>query len=110
MYAERALAEVLPLDDQRRLEMEVWLALSIGSLSDAELRRECAENDAALAGLCRRLMEGVARDVGMSADLAGYEASRLHALVDGLALQLVRQGPEEGCGWATDVVHRHLSV
>lgn len=106
--AEQVLAQVLPLDGQRRLEMEVWLALSVGSLSDPELREECHENDAALAALCLRLMRELAEgELGAALD-PEREASRLHALIDGLALQLIRQGADESCQWAVDVLHHHL--
>jgi AcrR family transcriptional regulator len=79
--AERALQEVLPLDDERRAEMQVWLAFTTRSFVDPELREL---RDRAHAGV-RTLCEGAARLVGASP----LDAQRLHALVDGLALHAV---------------------
>ena len=44
------------------------------------------------------LAPGVVRD----------EAGALLALLDGLALQLIRQGPDDPCDWALDVLQDHL--
>ena len=40
--------------------------------------------------------------------LAGQHGTGLHALLDGLALQLIRQGPDDPCDWALDVLQDHL--
>ena len=71
---EGRLAQTLPLDAERRAEVEVWLAFTARALVDPELR---ALRDAAHAGLR-----------GLCVDAAGSErgADRLHALVDGLAV------------------------
>jgi AcrR family transcriptional regulator len=80
--AARVLHEVLPMDAERRAEMQVWLAFTMRSLVDPELRelRETAHHG--LRGLCRT-----------AAELAGAPddaaAERLHAFVDGLALHAV---------------------
>ena len=80
--AARLLHEVLPLDAERRAEMQVWLAFTTRSLVDPELRELRASAHAGLRGLCRT-----------AAELLGAgsesEAERLHALVDGLALHAV---------------------
>ena len=103
------LRELLPLDDERRLEMEVFLHLGSLALGGGALRevydtahRELAEGT---ARLLRSLVEaGWARP---DLDLP-VESRRLHALVDGLALHLVRQDPAAPTGWATDVLAAHL--
>ena len=79
--AERALQEVMPLDDLRRAEMQVWLAFTARSFVDPGLR---ALRDRAHVGV-RALCEGAARLIGASP----LDAQRLHALVDGLALHAV---------------------
>jgi AcrR family transcriptional regulator len=81
--AERLLHEVLPLDAERRAEMQVWLAFTTRALVEPDLRALRDQAHAALRELCR-----------IAAELAGArsparEAERLHALVDGLALHAV---------------------
>ena len=77
------LHQVLPLDAERRAEMQVWLAFTMRALVDPRLRALRDEAHAALRGLCLRVVHALgARD-------AEREAERLHALVDGLALHAV---------------------
>ena len=85
--SEAVLAEFLPLDDQRRIEMAVNLAVVADSPSHPGLRRVAVNAqrgiaDACLAVLSLRQRAGL---VAADADL-GYETERLHALIDGLAL------------------------
>ena len=93
--APRALLhQVLPLDPERRAEMQVWLAFTMQALVDPSLRELRDTAHAELLGLCRRAVEqrGAARAAG-HARAAGAataaEAERLHAFVDGLALHAV---------------------
>jgi len=79
--AARLLHEVLPMDAERRAEMQVWLAFTTRSLVDPELRELRASAHAGLRGLCRTAAELVGAGEA--------EAERLHALVDGLALHAV---------------------
>jgi AcrR family transcriptional regulator len=79
--AERALQEVMPLDDLRRAEMQVWLAFTTRSFVDPGLREL---RDRAHVGV-RTLCEGAARLIGASQ----VDAQRIHALVDGLAMHAV---------------------
>jgi AcrR family transcriptional regulator len=83
--AERLLHEVLPLDAERRAEMQVWLAFTARSLVDPELRDLRDRAHAGLRSLCR----GAAELLGAAGRGADAEAERLHALVDGLALHAV---------------------
>lgn len=81
--AEAILAEILPLDDERRAEAEVWLAFAGRALVDPGLRALREWVDDALRGLMRTLVEGL---LGPDAPEAELEAERLYAVVDGLAL------------------------
>jgi hypothetical protein len=74
---------VLPLDAERRAEMQVWLAFTMRSLTDPELR---PLRDAAHSGL-RTLCRDVAVVLG-AAD-PEREGQRLHAFIDGLALHAI---------------------
>jgi AcrR family transcriptional regulator len=80
--AARLLHEVLPMDDERRAEMQVWLAFTMRSLVDRDLRELRETSHQGLRGLCRTAAELLG-----STDAA--DAERLHALVDGLALHAV---------------------
>ncbi|GAB2827593.1 TetR/AcrR family transcriptional regulator [Actinocorallia aurea] len=107
--ARRVLRELLPLDDERRTEMEVYLALGTAAMTDPALRPAH-----------RRVHEGVRRvcadalhDLTAAAptapeDPTDSEVSRLHALVDGLALHIVRQDPGTDPHWAADILDTYL--
>ena len=78
--APRALLhQALPLDPERRAEMQVWLAFTMQALVDPALRDLRDRAHAELRGLCRRAVE----------PRGAAAAERLHALVDGLALHAV---------------------
>ena len=80
--------EALPLDDERRLEWQVWLAFWGAAVGDPALavehRRRYTEWRAAMTALLTRAVaEGDARD-----DLnVRSESTRLIALIDGLGLE-----------------------
>lgn len=72
--AAARLAQALPIDEERRMETQVFFAFTARALVDPDLRPLRDEAHAALRGLC--------------VAIAGSEreGQRLHALVDGLAL------------------------
>lgn len=81
-------SQLLPLDEDRRMEGEVWLALSAKSLADPELLALFREvHDELLQGFRKMtaywLGENPAAVLSPEAEL---EARRFHALVDGLAI------------------------
>ena len=104
-YVEAVLSEALPLDAVRRGEMEVWLALS----HEPDLRDLCRKADQGLYELCRDMLEHLRVAGVVDSDLdPTVEGIRLHALIDGLALHLVRGAssvtPEE----SLKVLRHHL--
>ncbi len=102
--AHRIVLELLPLDAERVLELEVYLALGTAALTDAALRPAL---DRAVDEM-RRWCDEVLELLGVPAAEREYEARRLHALVDGLALHVVRLAPGDPGDWATTVLDRHL--
>ncbi|WP_348788407.1 TetR family transcriptional regulator C-terminal domain-containing protein [Leifsonia sp. NPDC080035] len=89
------LRQLLPLTPESRAELEVNLALiaETPALPDlADIRDEAA---AQIRQLCRSVALSL---TGASADAAGLErdARRLHAIVDGLALQLLHGPAADG--------------
>ena len=88
-------AQLLPLDAQRRAEMEVYLALFTAANADAEL---VFGQD--LVHLSGGLLAGDAdREL---------EARRLHAVIDGLAAHLIYEPADADPEWARQVLVRHL--
>ncbi|GAA1650740.1 TetR/AcrR family transcriptional regulator [Actinoplanes couchii] len=103
-WARRALLELVPLDEQRRLEMEAFLALGTAAMTDPTLAGTYRDAHQAIWNLCERVV--LAR--GVSPTDVPLEADRLHAMTDGLALHLVRQDATDGTDWAVQVLDRHL--
>ncbi|SFP94583.1 transcriptional regulator, TetR family [Geodermatophilus dictyosporus] len=102
----RALEEVLPLDDERRAETEVWLALTARALVDprlAALRDGSAEDLLALCALVLR--EPGALRPGLDPAL---EAERLYAVLDGLALHAATRPAALPADRAREVLAAHL--
>ena len=97
--AHRILLELLPLDDERVIELDVYLALGNAALRPA-LDRVVRE--------MRQWSEEILGSLGVPAADREYEARRLHALIDGLAMHVVRLAPGESGDWAIDVLDRHL--
>ena len=85
--AEAVLAELMPLDDQRRMEMAVNMAVVAESPSHPALRRVALDAQQAVGNACAAVLTRLQDEKLISADAdLGYETQRLHALVDGLAL------------------------
>jgi AcrR family transcriptional regulator len=110
LTVEEYFAQLLPLDAERRVEMEVFLSVGVLALTDPLLRPayERAHDD--LRGGCRTMLELLASDADYSALDADRETARTHALIDGLALHLIRQRADENTKWATDELARHLDA
>jgi DNA-binding transcriptional regulator YbjK len=109
--AERAraiLLELLPLDNERRTEMEVSLSLGAMAMTDEALRATHEQTHRAVRDFCAQALallgDGGASDI----HLDGMDVRATHALIDGLALHLVRQRPGEDTTWAVAVVDDHV--
>ncbi|MFI1465055.1 TetR/AcrR family transcriptional regulator [Nocardia carnea] len=88
------LCELLPLDDERRLEMDVNLALfAEGGASPPSLRmRELTATG--IHDVCRHALQHPGIRSHLRADLDfEWEVRRLAVLIDGLALQLQARTP-----------------
>jgi AcrR family transcriptional regulator len=84
---EQVLHELLPLDDERRAENEVWLAFTARALIDPELRAQHSEVHDALHRACASALEALAAAGRANASVAtALQVERLHALLDGLAV------------------------
>jgi hypothetical protein len=84
---QQVLHELLPLDDERRAENEVWLAFTARALIDPVLRAQYDEVHHALHQACATALETLAGEAGANtSSTTGLQVERLHALVDGLAV------------------------
>jgi hypothetical protein len=109
--AEQLLHELVPLDDERRAEAEVWLAFTARALVDPRQRaiHERIHDD--LNRACTWAITLLV-DAGLTAeglDVA-LEASRLHALLDGLALHAVMRPTKVSPSQIIAVLARHLDA
>jgi AcrR family transcriptional regulator len=102
---EQLLSELLPLDDERRAENEVWLAFTACALIDPQLRVRYAEIDDALRAASLRAVEMLGLPAGQERTL---EAERLHALLDGLALHEAMRQERLSPRRIVGVLRRHL--
>ena len=84
---EQVLHELLPLDNERRAENEVWLAFTARALIAPELRIQHNEVHDALHQACASALETLATAGQATAGSAtALQTERLHALTDGLAV------------------------
>jgi AcrR family transcriptional regulator len=109
--AERLLHELVPLDDERRAESEVWLAFTGHALVDPAQRAIHQRIHDQLKGACARAITILA-DAGLTADDLDLplEAARLHALLDGLAVHAVMRPDQLPPARVTAVISRHLDT
>jgi AcrR family transcriptional regulator len=101
--------QVLPLDEQRHEDMEIWLGYTERARFDPVLHEMSSENQDALALLARSALARLEQGGILRDDLdVELETERLHALIDGLAVHAYvhpeRLGPDRLSG----VVRHHL--
>jgi AcrR family transcriptional regulator len=106
---ESRLQELLPLDKERRVENEVWLAFAGRALVDPQLRAPHEEVDEELRTACLRALQelGSAGRLRAGLDLE-LEAERLHGLLDGLALHTAMRPDRMPPQLIRSVLARHL--
>ncbi|WP_031518212.1 TetR/AcrR family transcriptional regulator [Streptomyces sp. NRRL F-5123] len=89
-FVQTHLEQLLPLDDERRLESEAWFALVVLAHRDPAAAERRAEVDDLIRDSVESAVAALAElgRLGEGRVLAA-EAARLHALLDGLVLQLL---------------------
>ena len=109
--AERLLQELVPLDEERRAEAEVWLAFTGHALVDPDQRAIHQRIDDELNGACATAVTLLA-DAGLvPGDLdVALEAARLHAILDGLAVHAVMRPERVPPSRITAVIAHHLDT
>jgi AcrR family transcriptional regulator len=82
------LAQVLPLDAERETEIVAQVQLGVLARTDAQLAPSARRLNAGVGRICTRALDALADAGAFSADRdLGHETDRLHALVDGLAIE-----------------------
>lgn len=107
--AERALAELLPLDDERRAENEVWLAFTARAMVDPALGALRDEGYDALRAGCQAMVTDLSA-AGLAPTNVQAEAERLHALLDGLAAHAAMRPDIHTAESLTAAVAYHLDT
>ena len=106
---ELQLQQILPLDEERCTEMAVFMAIGVAALSDAELRPTYDRVNTELAVACRGFVQRLVDAGEAAADIdITRTGAHMHALVDGLALHLLRERSGADTSWATRVLGDYL--
>ena len=107
--AERVLAELLPLDDERRAENELWLAFTSRALVDPALGDLRDEGYDALRAGCRAILTDLSA-AGLAPTDVHIETERLHALLDGLAVHAAMRPDIHTAESLKAAIGRHLDA
>ncbi len=121
--ARAVLLELLPLDDERRAEMEVTVAFAALALTDPSLRTAHEQPHAGGRDVCALALghldaRGAAGAAGArpgggatsTPEPAHVDVELTHAVVDGLALHLLAQAVGTDASWAVTALDAHLAL
>lgn len=109
--ADRVLGELLPIDDERRIEAELRLAFVGRARVARELHAERAAAFDNTRQLCARVLGDLVTAGLAPADLdLDLETSRLHALVEGLALHGASRPDQVSADQVAATVAHHLDT
>lgn len=109
--AAEMLEQILPLDDERFGEAQVWLAFTVEGAVDDGMAKIRQEADEGVRRLCETCVTGLA-DLGLVAadrDLA-LEMERLWSLMDGLTLHILLDLAQtsDSKSRTTEILRTHL--
>ncbi len=106
---DEVLAQLLPLDGERRMEMIAQTQLGVLSMTDESLRPATARMNEGVERGCRYAIEVLIREGQFNSSRdSERETQRLHALLDGIAMQLLWSGTEESSQRALVMLGRHI--
>ncbi|MET4541831.1 MULTISPECIES: TetR family transcriptional regulator C-terminal domain-containing protein [Micrococcaceae] len=103
------LLQLLPLDKERRLELVAQVQLGVLSLTDSGLRPAATRLSDAVERACRAAVHILAETGQFHAERdPEYEAQRLRALLDGIAMHGLWSGKLPGSSEMPSLLARHL--
>ncbi|WP_077324295.1 TetR/AcrR family transcriptional regulator [Virgibacillus siamensis] len=103
------LGEFLPIDDERRVEMEVWLVFSSRTLIDKKLHALSQEVYTDMKQAVQHVIEGLIQLGFAKTDIdKEIETRKLHALIDGIALHALLHPNEYSVETMLETVRSHL--
>jgi AcrR family transcriptional regulator len=106
---EMVIAELLPLDEERTAEAELWLSYVGKTISDPAIRELSLEvHDELYAGFRQMLDTLITLNLAKDGMDPGEETKLLHALVDGLVVHRVMVPERIDTGEMERMVSRHL--
>lgn len=105
--AELVLSELLPLDEERHAENEVWLAFTARALVDPDLRALRDDAYDRLRFGCERWVRALVPATASESVIA-VETERLFALIDGLAVHAAMRPELATSERLLAVLSRHL--
>lgn len=104
------LEQLLPLDDERRLESEAWFALVALAHRDPSAAQRRAEVDDLIRGAVESAVAALEELGALSAGRThAAETARLHALLDGMVVQLLARPARLSRQQAQDILVQHLA-
>lgn len=107
--ADALLAQLLPLDADRRAELLAQVQLGVLALTDDDLRPAAIALSAAVDRACGAAIEilAAAGQLGLGRD-PEYEARRLRTLIDGIAMHGLWRGHPQAAAQMLETLGRHL--
>ena len=109
----RYLEEVIPLDQERQAEFDVWLSFVAQAQAESGvggLREVLGPVHDSLRELCLSLVTGLSESNALHPDLSiELETERLHALVDGLSLHASIQPSRTTPARVREILTTHLN-
>lgn len=103
--AMQILSQVMPVDAQRRLEMEAWYAFTSKALHDPDLQAMSRKMYDDIYRGCRLIVDQLSAS---SDEVKLSETDHLYALVDGLAVHAILQPELMTVQQALTIVERYL--
>jgi len=106
---DELLAQLLPLDEERRLELVAQVQLGLLSLTDGQLRPASVRLSDAVGRACRAAVQ-ILSDAGQFGKERDpeYEAQRLRALLDGIAMHGLWSGELLESSQVLSMLGQHL--
>ncbi|MDA7027533.1 TetR/AcrR family transcriptional regulator [Bacillus sp. CLL-7-23] len=106
--AKQLLLQLLPIDAERKLEMEAWFSFTAKSISDPELKQLRKEMNEGIFSACQMAVEALCPSQNEME--RKRETEHLYALLDGLALHAILKPDRVTHEMIDSVLTNHLQT